>query len=135
MKIAVQEISPTTYYTASTGFPTRPFCIDAGAPFQSLTSVYDAWYTSTSPYNETHWGQQPGGGADLKVISEAFAATEPAKAAELWNEVQMQQYDQGGVLAFATADYVDAVANNVRGLETTPVYFLNNYRLLDGWIS
>ena len=63
VKIAVQQTTPATYYTASGGFLTRPFGIDAGAPFQSLTSVYDSWYTATSPYNETHWGQQAGGAA------------------------------------------------------------------------
>jgi peptide/nickel transport system substrate-binding protein len=133
--INVQVISPATYYTPSTGFLTRPFCIDAGAPFQSLTSTFQSWYTGSSPFNETHWGAQKGGGADLKLINEAIAATNPVKANELWHEVQVQQYNQGGNLAFATADYVDAVALNVRGLKTTPAYYLNNYRLLDGWLA
>jgi peptide/nickel transport system substrate-binding protein len=136
VNVSVQVISPATYYTNSTGFLTRPFCIDAGAPFQSLTSTYLSWYTAASPFNETHWGQQANGGAaDLKLIAEAMAATDPSKAKDLWHEVQVQQYNQGGNLAFATADYVDAIALNVRGLKTTPAYYLNNYRLLDGWLA
>jgi hypothetical protein len=86
-------------------------------------------------HNETHWGSQPGGAAANRIILEAIAATDPAKAAELWHEVQTAVYTDGGTLMYADADYLDACAPNIEGLKTTLAGNLNIGRLLDGWIS
>jgi ABC-type transport system substrate-binding protein len=97
--------------------------------------LYQTWYTASAPYNETWYGHQKGGAAVEKLISGAIAATDPPKAASLWHEVQMQQYTQGGTLAFGNADYIDAVTPNIHGLKTTPLRDLNGLRLLDAWIT
>ena len=135
VNITVKQIDPATYFTPTAGFLTRPIAQDGGWSYASLTAVYRDWFTNTAPFNETHWGSQPGGGADLKLITEAMAQTDPSKAQQLWAEVQNQQYTQGGSIVWADTDYVDAVANKVQGLKTTPVYNLNGCRLQDGWIS
>jgi peptide/nickel transport system substrate-binding protein len=135
VKVAVNQIPPATYYTSAAGFLTRPICIDNGTTYTSLTALYQTWYTAYAPYNETWWGHQKGGAAAEKLIDEAISATDPHKAAALWHEVQTQEYTQGGTLAFATTDYLDATTPNVHGLKTTPIRNLNGYRLLDGWIK
>ncbi len=135
VNVNVQQVSPATYYTPAGGFLKRPIGIDIGAPFQSLTEVYRTFFTSSAPFNETHWGQQRGGAAKLRLIDEAIAAVDKDKAAELWGEVQRQQYDEGGVLGWANADDLAAVATNVRGISVEPEGYLNYFRLLDGWIE
>jgi hypothetical protein len=63
------------------------------------------------------------------------AATDTNRAKELWNEVQLLQYNQGGMVVWGASDYVDAVANNVRGLQTTKASYLNYMNFNDGWIE
>lgn len=135
VKVSVDQIPAATYYTSASGFLTRPICLDSGYGFQSLTELFQTTFTKTAPYNETHWCSQKGGTADNALIGEAIAALEPTRAAELWREVQLQQYNGGGGISYANADYVDACANNVHGLTTTPAGNLNGGRLLDGWIG
>jgi ABC-type transport system substrate-binding protein len=109
--------------------------LDSGTTYQSLTALYQSWYATIAPYNETWWGHQRGGASAEKLINDAMGELDPSRAAELWREVQMQQYSDGGTLAFANVDYIDAIAPNIHGLRTTPARNLNNGRLLDGWIS
>jgi peptide/nickel transport system substrate-binding protein len=135
VKVNVQNVPPSTYYTPAAGFLTRPICMDNGTTYQSLTLLYQSWYAAGAPYNETWWGHQPGGEAAQKLISNAIGELDEAKAEDLWHEVQMQQYNEGGTLAYANVDCIDAVAPNVHGLTTTPARNLNNGRLLDGWIA
>jgi peptide/nickel transport system substrate-binding protein len=135
VKVTVNQIPPSTYYTSTAGFLTRPIAIDNGTTYTSLTALYQTWYTKYAPFNETWWGHQAGGAAAENLINEAIAATDPSKAQTLWHEVQMQQYNQGGTLAFCNTNYLDATAPNIHGLVTTPVRNLNGYRLQDAWIA
>jgi ABC-type transport system substrate-binding protein len=135
VKVTVNQVPPSTYYTSTAGFLTRPICIDNGTTYTSLTTLYQTWYTKYAPFNETWWGHQAGGAAAENLIDQAIAATDPSKAQALWHEVQTQQYKQGGTLAFCNTDYLDATASNIHGLVTTPVRNLNGYRLQDAWIA
>jgi peptide/nickel transport system substrate-binding protein len=135
VQVTVNQIPAATYYTAAAGFLTRPISMDNGTTYPSLTTLYQTWYTRDAPYNETWWGHQPGGAVAEKRIDAAIAATDPKKAAALWHDVQLQQYEQGGTLAFGNIDYLDATSPKIHGLKTTPVRNLNGYRLLDAWIS
>jgi peptide/nickel transport system substrate-binding protein len=135
VKVTVNQIPAATYYTSTAGFLTRPICIDNGTTYPSLTTLYQTWYTRDAPYNETFWGHQKGGAAVEKRIDAAIGATNPTRAAQLWHDVQMQQFKEGGTIAFANTDYLDATSPKIHGLKTTPVRNLNGYRLLDAWIS
>jgi peptide/nickel transport system substrate-binding protein len=135
VNVKVQQVSPNTYYTPAGGFLKRPIGLDLGAPFQSLTEVYRTFFTSSAPFNETFWGKQDGGAAAAKLIDEAIAATDAKKAAELWGEVQRQQYDDGGVLGWANADDLVAVRPNVRGIKVAQEGYMNYFRLADSWIA
>jgi len=135
VKVTVNNESAATYFTPAGGFLSRDFGYEVDQPVGSLLSAYLSEYTLTAPYPDTHWGKQTGGAAKQKLISEAVAATDPAKAAELWHECQMQQYNEGGYLVWGNVPYVDAAANNVRGLTAGAGFSYNNWRLQDGWLA
>lgn len=135
VKVQVNNTSAATYFTPAGGFLTRDFGLEVDQPVGSLLSAYLSEYTLTAPYPDTHWGKQPGGAAAEKLISEAIAATDKTKAAELWRECQQQQFDEGGYLVWGNLPYVDAAANNVRGLSAGAGFSYNNWRLQDGWLA
>jgi peptide/nickel transport system substrate-binding protein len=135
VKVAVNTTSAATYFTPAGGFLTRDFGYEVDQPVGSLLAAYLSEYTLGSPYPDTHWGHQPGGAAAEKLISEAIAATDPARAAQLWHECQLQQFNEGGYLVWGNVPYVDAAANNVRGLSTGAGFSYNNWRLQDGWLA
>lgn len=134
VKVNVQVVSPSTYYTSSGGFLTRPIGVDTGSPQQSLTVVYLETVARGAPFNESWWGHQPGGAASWKLIGEAIAATDPARAKQLWAEVQHQIYSGGGYINWVNTDDLAAVASNVHGLQATLAGYMNYARFLDGWI-
>ena len=135
VKVSVNLVPLSTYYTPAGGYLSRPIGINYGAPFQSLTEVYRTFFTSSAPFNASRWGYQQNGPAAWKLIDEAIAATDPAKAQDLWGEVQRQQYDQGGVLVWTNSDDLAGVAKNVQGLKLAPVGYVNYFRFLDAWLS
>ncbi len=135
VKVNVNTTSAATYFTPAGGFLTRPFGYEVDQPVGSLLSAYLSEYTLGSPYPDTHWGKQPNGAAAEKLIAEAIAATEPAKAKELWHECQKAQFEEGGYLVWGNLPYVDAAANNVRGLTAGAGFSYNNWRLQDGWLA
>ena len=135
VKVVVNTESAATYFTPAGGFTIRPFGYEVDQPVGSLLAAYRSEYTIGCPYPDTHWGSQPGGAAAEALISEAVAATNPSKAAQLWRECQLEQFNEGGYLVWGNVPYVDAAASNVRGLSAGAGFSYNNWRLQDGWID
>jgi peptide/nickel transport system substrate-binding protein len=135
IKVVVNNESAATYFTPAGGFLVRPFGYEVDQPVGSLLAAYRSEYTIGCPYPDTHWGSQPGGAQAEQLISEAIAATDPGKAAELWRECQLQQFNEGGYLVWGNVPYVDAAAQNVRGLSAGAGFSYNNWRLCDGWLD
>ncbi|HLY48663.1 MAG TPA: ABC transporter substrate-binding protein [Solirubrobacteraceae bacterium] len=135
IKVVVTTKNAATYFTPAGGFTVRDFGYEVDQPVCSLTSAYLSEYTLSCPYPDTHWGKQSGGAAAEKLISQAMGATDKSKAASLWRECQLQQFNQGGYLVWGNLPYVDAAASNVRGLRAGAGFSYNNWRLLDGWID
>jgi peptide/nickel transport system substrate-binding protein len=135
IKVVVNNESAATYFTPAGGFLTRPFGYEVDQPVGSLLAAYRSEYTVGCPYPDTHWGSQPGGAQAQRLISQAIAATAPGKAADLWRECQLQQFNEGGYLVWGNLPYVDAAATNVRGLAAGAGFSYNNWRLCDGWLA
>jgi len=135
VKVVVNTESAATYFTPAGGFTVRPFGYEVDQPVGSLLAAYRSEYTIGCPYPDTHWGSQPGGAAAEALISRAIAETNPSTAAALWRECQLQQFNEGGYLVWGNVPYVDAAANNVRGLSAGAGFSYNNWRLQDGWIE
>jgi peptide/nickel transport system substrate-binding protein len=133
VKVNVQQVSPSTYFTTAGGFLTRAFAQDNAFAQPSLTAAYGEFLSAKAPYNDTQWAV--GNAAAQKLISLAGAATDPTAAAAAWMAVQEQQFNQGGVIGWGNAYYIDATANNVKGLQTTPSGYLNNFNFQGGWVA
>jgi peptide/nickel transport system substrate-binding protein len=132
--VSVNTTSAATYFTPAGGFLTRYFGYEVDQPVGSLLVAYQSEYTLSAPFTDTKWGHQRGGAAAEKLIAEAMATTDPTKASELWRECQLQQFNEGGYLVWGNLPYVDAAANNVRGLRAGAGFSYNNWRLQDGWL-
>jgi peptide/nickel transport system substrate-binding protein len=125
--IKPKVVTPANYFTPAAGWP-YPMGVDAQTTQASLTTAYRiALYSSGG---ETGWDYNGD-----RALQAAIAASDATQAAKLWPAPQQEQFDRGGHLVWANADYVDAVAKNVRGLTTTAVLYLNNFRFCDGWIA
>ncbi len=136
VKVQVKTESAATYFTPAGGFTIRDFGQEVDQPYGSLTAAYLSELTATAPYKDTHWGEQkPGGQQALNLISDAIGATKETGADGLWRKAQQQQFDEGGYLVWSNLPYVDAAANNVRGLSAGAGFSYNNWRLCDGWIA
>lgn len=131
--IKVRTASPSNYFGGD--YLTRAIGQDQSLSAPSLTQHYRTFFAQNGGYNTTHWGDQPGGAAAQRLLREAIGATNPTRAAELWREVQQQQFDAGGQIAFCAQDSVDLVGSAVRGLKAGPGPTLNNWRLLTGWVA
>lgn len=135
INVTVNTTSAATYFTPAGGFLTRPFGYEVDQPVGSLTAAYLSEYTMGAPFPDTHWGSQPGGAASEKLIAQAIGATDASTASNLWRQCQQQQFDEGGYLVWGNLPYVDAAANNVRGLTAGAGFSYNNWRLCDGWLD
>lgn len=133
--IDIKQIPAANYFSYTAGYLKRPIQASTAFPPPSLTAAFRGYTSQGAPYNETSWGSQPGAASADKLLAAAIAALDPAKAKELWAEVELQQFDEGGYLIWTYADNLDAVATDIRGLTTSNPAPLNNYRLLDGWIA
>jgi peptide/nickel transport system substrate-binding protein len=121
--------------TAQTAWGQRSIGLNTYPTMASMTLIYQTWFTQPGAYNATHWGLQPGGAASEAQIRSAMAGLAPAKARDLWYECQLEQFNTGGTLIFANADYTDLIANNVHGVTTTPAFYLNNFNFQKAWLS
>jgi peptide/nickel transport system substrate-binding protein len=122
--ISVRNVSPAQYYNP----PGYPWLMgqDYLEPVPSLT----AWYRlAFVEYNETRWNVNTD-----SALAAAIRALDPAEAGERWREAQLEQFNMGGHLIWASQNLLDGVAKTVHGLRAGPVQQLNLYRLLDGWL-
>lgn len=135
INVVVQQTSASTYFTPAQGVFVRSFGIEVDQVVPSLTCDYMGELTANCPFPDTHWGKQAGGASKSKLINQALGEVDKTKAAELWRECQLQQYNEGGYLAWGNVPFVDAAANNIRGLKSGAGFSYNNWRLCDGWIE
>jgi len=97
-------------------YATRPIGQDQGLLASSLAMNYLTFFSPGGPYNTTHWGAQPGGARASALLTEAIGAVEPVRAEQLWREVQLEQFNTGGQLAWGSNDTLDMLGPAVRGI-------------------
>lgn len=133
--VNVQKISPVTYFGPSGGFLKRPFGQEVNESNASLTGVYRAELVKGCPYPDTRWCSGPQANQRNAVIQAAIAELNPTKAKEKWHVAQEAQFNEGGYLWWTAFPFVDAAANNIRGLSAGAGFNYNNWQLQDGWIE
>jgi len=134
VKINVQTLSPSVYYTSAGGYLGRAFGQDDGNSWASMMLVAATYFVKGCPYDETGWTTQPGGG-DQALVSQAIGELNPSKAQELWTELQKKWQSEDGHLIWSWANFTDAAANKIHGLSGGIAQPLNNFNLVDAWIA
>jgi peptide/nickel transport system substrate-binding protein len=124
------------YWTPAGKVNIRPMSENTSQPMVALGTQYRAFFETTAPFQDTHWGQQPNGGkAKNNLILEAQGTLDEAKAKELWHEVQLQQLNEGGYVAWGNVPYLDFAAKNVRGLKANNAFALGHFQFADAWLA
>jgi peptide/nickel transport system substrate-binding protein len=134
VKINVEQESAATYFTEAGGYLSRPFGVVNSNTWPSMSVVAASSFTTTAAYPETGWAQQPGGG-NQALLQRAMGELDPTKAQDLWHEVQTEWAEKGGYLVWCFVDNIDAAGKNVAGLTAGIANPLNNFRLLDAWLT
>jgi peptide/nickel transport system substrate-binding protein len=133
--INVQQESPSTYYTPAGGFLSGAFRQDNYLPLATLSAYYSEYMSASSSLNETFWTKQPNGAAAEALLNQAIAATDPSTAQELWNQVQMLQFNQGGLLLWACPYFVNIAGPRAKGVTESQCGFLNNGDFRNAWVT
>jgi peptide/nickel transport system substrate-binding protein len=134
--IQLKVLEPGDYWTSAGGAYVRPFCLQIEEPIPSLTGQYRSLIQLNAPYWDTHWGEQrPGGQAATALILAAEAAIDPTRANDLWHQVQLEQFTEGGYVVWGWLPFIDFAANNVRGLAASSGFNFNNWSFQDGWLA
>ncbi len=131
--VNVKQGSAATYYTYAGGYTKRPFGFEIFQPNASLTTIFRGTLVRGAPFNDTHWGDGPI--SRTNAINAAIGQTDKSKAQQQWHALQVDQFNQGGYLAWANLPFIDAAANNVRGLKSGAAFNYNGWRLQDGWVE
>jgi peptide/nickel transport system substrate-binding protein len=135
VQVNVQQLSPATYFVAANGFTKRYFGYDVDQPTASLTTLFRVAFSIGCQANDTHWCNTPNGQQRNDAINAAIGEVNTSRASEMWHELQAEQFNEGGYIVWANVPFLDAAANNVRGLKAGAGFNYNGWRLQDGWID
>ncbi|WP_107676434.1 ABC transporter substrate-binding protein [Agrobacterium sp. LAD9] len=100
-------------------------------PLTSLSQWYLTTLFSGARFPETRYGDEK----TDKLLFDAIAETDDGRAADKWHALQQAQFDHGGYVSWANANYVDAIAADVRGVKSTRAGSLGGYNFTRAWIA
>ena len=130
--VNLNQMDPTTYYTDTAGYLSRPFSTNFFTSGVNSLAVYHLLALFPSgPYNDTHWGSD----GDNALLFDALRETDTGKANDKWHAVQKRQFDSGGYIVPANINWLDFYAPKVRGIQTTPAMNCNNFDFATAWIE
>ena len=72
---------------------------------------------------------------EVALITGASRGIGMAVALELWHQVQEIQYDEGGYIVWANIEFLDAAANNVKGIVPSAWFNLGGWNYRDVWLA
>jgi peptide/nickel transport system substrate-binding protein len=108
LKVSVRKIDPASFFGAD--FLKRPFTQDAWGNFP-LVPVMSLTILPGAGDNEISWSDE----RTNKLMTEARAALDKSKRAELIHDIQKILYDEGGYIIPALHDDVIAHSGKVAG--------------------
>lgn len=111
IKVELKRGPADNYYTATAGWPNYPFGQTRHTGDLSLTSEYLAGLVTGCGAPETGWGDP----TSDRLVFDAIAESDPARAQEKWHAVQELQFEQGGNLIWANINNVDAASPKIGG--------------------
>jgi peptide/nickel transport system substrate-binding protein len=128
--IQLQQVPASAYFNPSLKYLKMAFA-ETQWPPSSLKFFYLQALAANAPFNETHWHSK----SFNALLSKAIGERDHAKAQQYWNQVQQQQWSQGGYLSWTNADFVDALSKKVQGVKPSSAGILGNHRFLDAWLA
>ena len=135
--VKLLTLAPSDYWLTngtSTAWLTRTFGQNYLSPVPSLAFVWRGLFIPKATTNDTHWAEAVPQ-SYLNLMYKAFGETNPSVAGPMWNELQAQQFNEGGYVLWGTFPYVDAASSNVRGIKEGGYMNFNSYRMQDGWLA
>jgi peptide/nickel transport system substrate-binding protein len=103
---------------------------------QTVPSLQFYWATGLldgydGVYNETNWDSRK----TDRLYREANATKDDAKAAQIWGELQKEQFDEGGMLLYGNEDILDAKSPKVGGITPSKMASCNNNLFTNVWLA
>ncbi len=109
-----------------------PFCAVYWGGRPTADDTLSTTFLSTAEWNDTHWKRPE---FDKLVIA-ARAELDDAKRKHMYSDAQKMISDDGGMICFAVADYLDGYSKKLRGGEPHARYDLNDERIAEkGWFA
>ena len=129
VRIEVKKEDAARYFEPSELYTQMTFSQDSLFPAPSLQFNWRVSLLPNSSANGTHWDDP----RTSRLVDEANATVDRAKAADLWHEAQVQQFDEGGMLVWGTSDFVDGYASNLAGAQPSKYSFCENWQFWKVW--
>jgi peptide/nickel transport system substrate-binding protein len=120
VKVSLRRLDTGTFYGSN--YLKWTFAQDFWATREYLPQVAQG-SLSTSPFNETHWGDAKFAG----LINQARAELDAGKRAEILHEAESMEYNQGGYIIPYFSNQIDAYSSKLGGLVQATVAPLGNY--------
>lgn len=128
--INLKQEPSNSYYNPSLLYLKMAFAETQWA-ITSLKFFYLQALAADAPYPETHWKNSD----TDKWLNAAIAESDQAKAQGYWNQVQKQQYDEGGYINWVNADWVDGLSTKVKGMSPSGAGALGNMTFMNAWLQ
>lgn len=110
----------------------NPFCASYWGGYPTADAMLTVAYSSTAPWNETHWYRPK---FDELLVA-ARGELDSAKRKEMYHDLQLMVHEDGGAIIFAFLDNIDAAAKHVRGFVPKPVKDMSGYRAAEQiWLA
>lgn len=129
VNLSVKREDAARYFEPSELYTQMTFSQDSLYPAPSLHFNWRVSLLSNSSANATHWN----GPNTAALFDQANATLDTAKAAELWRELQIEQFDEGGMLVWGTSDFVDGYATDLAGAQPSKYSFCENWQFWKVW--
>ena len=137
VRVNIAQVDPAVYFGAPPSglYTVMHFAETAYYPVPSMEFVWTASFQPKSYPNETRFYNAPGYGKMVSLLQQARATADEGKLQDIWNELQLQQFDDGGYINFGVNDLVDALSTRVKGL--TPSKYLNasGFNFRKAWLA
>lgn len=110
----------------------EPFCAVYWGSRPTADAQLTQTFLSTANWNDTAW-KRP----DFdKLITDARAELDDAKRTQMYAEAQTMINEDGGMVCYAIADFLDGYSKKVRGNDVHARYDMNDQRLAEkGWFE
>ena len=128
VNIKLFETPASTYY----GPPYYLKVVFAQTNYQGVIPVmWSDSLTSKAPYNETDW-KRP---AFDKEFARAEATLDPVRRQQIFDDLQVELWNEGGYIIWGNNDTVDATSADVEGMVPSKYYPLGGCDFKSLWFS